>query len=61
MNFGLSLPALPVLQHNFTEKAEEVDLMLYRNSEDASGTISEEDEAVQVDFNCGILANILYI
>lgn len=48
MNFGLSLPSLPILQHNFIEKPVDSDSGIYRNSEDASGTISEEDEAVQV-------------
>jgi len=48
MNFGLSLPPLPILQHNFTENPVDSESQIYRNNEDASGTISEEDEAVQV-------------
>ena len=53
MNFGLLLPTLPILHHNFTEKTEELDNFFHRNSEtlslkDQSGTISEDDEAVQV-------------
>ena len=36
MNFGLSLPSLPILNHNFTEKTEELDNFLHRNSETLS-------------------------
>jgi hypothetical protein len=36
MNFGLSLPSLPVLQHNFTEKTEDLDNFLHKNSETLS-------------------------
>jgi hypothetical protein len=42
MNFGLSLPTLPILHHNFTEKTEELDNFLHRNSE----TLSLRDQVI---------------
>ena len=44
MNYGLSLPSLPVLNHNFTEKTEELDNFLHRNSE----TLSLRDQVRKI-------------
>jgi hypothetical protein len=42
MDFGLSLPTLPILHHNFTEKTEELDNFFHRNSE----TLSLKDQVL---------------
>ena len=47
-NVGLSLPSLPVIKHNFTEKPEEVILEESVDefaNRDSASSVSEDDEA----------------
>ena len=48
MNFGLSLPVLPVIKHPFTEKKEheEAETEEDNNQRDSASSVSEDDEAV---------------
>ena len=47
-NVGLSLPSLPVIKHNFTEKSEELEEEGETNEEfnrDSTSSVSEDDDA----------------
>ena len=48
-NAGLSLPSLPVIKHNFTEKNEELeDSNEEFNNRDSASSVSEDDDATTV-------------